>query len=164
MHVCPVPGHGTSPIVSASPDTQVNSLGAARVGDICGCGAVITTGFPSIVVDNRPLAHLGSPSSHGGSIVSGSPDSFGGFMSAAAAGSVIIDFARLGAIRPDGSLDEGLMTELKPVAHRAPVAVQPWRTAAGSLRLPAGGGLPHVPRRPELPEDLAPGFLQFGAH
>ncbi|TXI32118.1 MAG: hypothetical protein E6Q69_09660, partial [Aquipseudomonas alcaligenes] len=65
MHVCPIPGHGTSPITSASPDTKVNFLGAARVGDVCGCGAVITTGFPSIIVDNRPLAYLGSPTSHG---------------------------------------------------------------------------------------------------
>lgn len=61
MHVCPIPGHGTSPIVSASPDTQINFLGAARVGDVCGCGAAITTGFPSIRIDNRPLAYLGRP-------------------------------------------------------------------------------------------------------
>ncbi|WP_371257607.1 PAAR domain-containing protein [Pseudomonas sp. BAY1663] len=63
MHVCPIPGHGTSPITSASPDTQINFLGAARVGDVCGCGAVITTGFPSIIIDYRPLAYLGSPTS-----------------------------------------------------------------------------------------------------
>ncbi|MCY1288750.1 PAAR motif protein [compost metagenome] len=142
MHVCPVPGHGTSPIVSASPGTQVNSLGTARVGDVCGCGAVITTGFPSIVVDSRPLAYLGSPSSHGGSIVSGSPDSFGGFMSAAAAGSVIIDFARLGAIRPDGSLDEGLMAELlaDPNLERRALlsgaVVQPGKASTMATRKP----------------------------
>jgi uncharacterized Zn-binding protein involved in type VI secretion len=112
MHVCPIPGHGTSPITSASPDTQVNFLGAARVGDLCGCGAVITTGFPSIVVDHRPLAYLGSPSSHGGSIISGSPDTFGGFQFGGAATQAIVDFAKLGAVRPDGSVDERLMAEL----------------------------------------------------
>ncbi|AZC67583.1 PAAR domain-containing protein [Pseudomonas chlororaphis] len=112
MHVCPIPGHGTSPITSASPDTQINFLGAARVGDVCGCGAVITTGFPSIIVDYRPLAHLGSPTSHGGSIISGSPDTFGGFQFGGAAIQAIVDFAKLGAVRPDGSVNDQLMTEL----------------------------------------------------
>lgn len=112
MHVCPIPGHGTSPIASASPDTQVNFLGAARVGDVCGCGAVITTGFPSIIVDYRPLAYLGSATSHGGSILSGSSDTFGGFQFGGAATQTIVDFAKLGAVRPDGSVDNQLMAEL----------------------------------------------------
>lgn len=59
-HVCPLPGHGTTPIASASADTNINFMGSARVGDTCGCGAVITTGFPSIQVNGRPMAHLGS--------------------------------------------------------------------------------------------------------
>ncbi|MFN9529489.1 MAG: PAAR domain-containing protein [Pseudomonadaceae bacterium] len=117
MHVCPIPGHGTSPIVSASPDTQVNFLGTARVGDVCGCGAVITTGFPSIVVDNRPLAYLGSPTNHGGTIISGSPDTFGGFQFGGAATQTIVDFAKLGAVRPDGSVDDQLMAELLADPH-----------------------------------------------
>jgi uncharacterized Zn-binding protein involved in type VI secretion len=117
MHVCPIPGHGTSPIVSASPDTQINFLGAARVGDVCGCGAAITTGFPSILIDNRPLAYLGSPTSHGGTIISGSPDTFGGFQSGGSATSTIVDFAKLGAVRPDGSVDDQLMAELLADPH-----------------------------------------------
>ncbi|MBP5143595.1 PAAR domain-containing protein, partial [Pseudomonas chlororaphis] len=32
-HVCPLPGHGTTPIASASSDININSMGAARVGD-----------------------------------------------------------------------------------------------------------------------------------
>lgn len=114
-HVCPIPGHGSSPIVSASSDTLVNTLGAARVGDVCGCGAAITTGFPSIIVDGRPLAYLGSPSNHGGTIISGSGDSFGGFVTGgagAAFAGAIIDFAKLGAVRPDGSVDEVRMAAL----------------------------------------------------
>lgn len=58
-HVCPLPGHGTTPIASASADFNINFMGSARVGDTCGCGAVITTGFPSILVNGRPMAHLG---------------------------------------------------------------------------------------------------------
>lgn len=55
-HVCPLPGHGTTPIASASGDVNINFMGSARVGDTCGCGAVITTGFPSIQVNGRPMA------------------------------------------------------------------------------------------------------------
>ncbi|MBJ7547260.1 PAAR domain-containing protein [Pseudomonas sp. OA3] len=69
QHSCPIPGHGVTPVASSSPDTIFNMLGAARVGDVCGCGAVITVGFPSVAVNYRPLAHLGSPTSHGGSIM-----------------------------------------------------------------------------------------------
>lgn len=112
MHACPIKGHGTTPIVSASPDTQINFLGAARVGDLCGCGAAITVGFPSIVVDNRPLAYLGSPTSHGGKVIAGSADTFGGFNVGGGTAQVIVDFAKLGAIRPDGSVDEPLMANL----------------------------------------------------
>ncbi|KPB71244.1 hypothetical protein ALQ51_03131 [Pseudomonas cannabina] len=32
-HVCPLPGHGTTPIASASGDVNINGMGAARVGD-----------------------------------------------------------------------------------------------------------------------------------
>jgi uncharacterized Zn-binding protein involved in type VI secretion len=118
VHLCPVPGHGTSPILSASSSTQINSLGAARVGDTCGCGAVITTGFPSIVVDYRPLAHLGSPTSHGGSIDSGSHDTVGGVGGVGGVkfkdldSRAVVDFAKLNAVRPDGSIDEPLMAQL----------------------------------------------------
>jgi uncharacterized Zn-binding protein involved in type VI secretion len=111
-HVCPMPGHGTTPIASASADTNINFMGSARVGDTCGCGAVITTGFPSIQVNGRPMAHLGSPTSHGGTIITGSGDVGGGFVMGAAPGASIINFAVLGAIRPDGSVDDERMATL----------------------------------------------------
>ena len=111
-HVCPVPGHGTTPIASASADTNINFMGSARVGDTCGCGAVITTGFPSIQVNGRPMAHLGSPTSHGGTIITGSSDVGGGFVMGAAPGASIINFAVLGAIRPDGTVDDERMATL----------------------------------------------------
>lgn len=88
-HVCPLPGHGTTPIASASGDVNINFMGSARVGDTCGCGAVITTGFPSIQVNGRPMAHLGSPTSHGGTIITGSGDVGGGFVMGDAGGAAI---------------------------------------------------------------------------
>ncbi|QLL15704.1 polymorphic toxin type 44 domain-containing protein [Pseudomonas chlororaphis] len=111
-HVCPMPGHGITPIASASADAHINFMGAARVGDTCGCGAVITTGFPSILINYRPLAHMGSPTSHGGTIITGSGDTFGGFVMGVAPGAVIINFAALGAFRPDGSVDDEKMATL----------------------------------------------------
>jgi uncharacterized Zn-binding protein involved in type VI secretion len=111
-HVCPLPGHGTTPIASASADTNINLMGSARVGDTCGCGAVITTGFPSIQVNGRPMAHLGSPTSHGGTIITGSGDVGGGFVMGDAGGATIINFMALGAFRPDGSVDDEKMATL----------------------------------------------------
>ncbi|ROM91075.1 polymorphic toxin type 44 domain-containing protein [Pseudomonas brassicacearum] len=111
-HTCPLPGHGTTPIASASADTNINFMGAARVGDTCGCGAVITTGFPSILVNGRPMAHLGSPTSHGGTIITGSGDVGGGFVFGGGAGAAIINFAKLGAIRPNGTVDDEKMATL----------------------------------------------------
>ncbi len=111
-HVCPLPGHGITPITSASADVNISFAGAARVGDVCGCGAVITTGFPSILVNHRPMAHSGSPTSHGGTIITGSIDTFGGFVMGAAPDAAIIDFAVLGVFRPDGSIDDEKMATL----------------------------------------------------
>ncbi|EGH21939.1 PAAR domain-containing protein [Pseudomonas syringae pv. broussonetiae] len=111
MHLCPLPGHGCTPIVTASSDTLINGMSAARVGDMCGCGAVIVTGFPSIFINGRPMAHLGSPTSHGGTIISGSPDVGGGSDFGDAAGPAI-DFSRLGILRKDGTLDEPKLNQL----------------------------------------------------
>lgn len=44
LHVCPIPGHGVTPIVSGSLDTATDGRPNARVGDTAGCGAVIVTG------------------------------------------------------------------------------------------------------------------------
>lgn len=111
-HVCPMPGHATTPIASASGDVNINFMGSARVGDTCGCGAVITTGFPSIQVNGRPMAHLGSPTSHGGTIITGSGDVGGGFVMGDAGGATIINFMALGAFRPDGTVDDEKMATL----------------------------------------------------
>ncbi len=44
MHVCPIPGHGVTPIVSGSLNTATDGRPNARMGDMAGCGAVIVTG------------------------------------------------------------------------------------------------------------------------
>ncbi len=44
LHVCPIPGHGVTPIITGSLDTLTEGKPNARTGDITGCGAVIVTG------------------------------------------------------------------------------------------------------------------------
>jgi hypothetical protein len=58
------------------------------------------------------MAHLGSPTSHGGTIITGSSDVGGGFIMGVPPGTAIIKFAVLGAIRPDGTFDDERMATL----------------------------------------------------
>ncbi|RLB91813.1 MAG: PAAR domain-containing protein [Deltaproteobacteria bacterium] len=44
LHVCPIPGHGVTPIVTGSLDTLTEGQPNARIGDITACGAIIVTG------------------------------------------------------------------------------------------------------------------------
>ena len=44
LHVCPIPGHGVTPIITGSLNTLTEGKPNARMGDITGCGAVIVTG------------------------------------------------------------------------------------------------------------------------
>jgi len=44
LHACPIPGHGVTPIVTGSLDTDTEGMPDARIGDVTACGAVIVTG------------------------------------------------------------------------------------------------------------------------
>ncbi|WP_249677920.1 polymorphic toxin type 44 domain-containing protein [Pseudomonas abieticivorans] len=160
-HVCPLPGHGTTPIASASGDVNINFMGSARVGDTCGCGAVITTGFPSIQVNGRPMAHLGSPTSHGGTIITGSGDVGGGFVMGDAGGATIINFMALGAFRPDGSVDDEKMAtlltdpNLKEKALAANALVDPKASGKEPEGEAEEKAEPTVCKDPDMMEELA---------
>ncbi|KAA5839222.1 hypothetical protein F2A38_20365 [Pseudomonas chlororaphis] len=160
-HVCPLPGHGTTPIASASGDININSMGAARVGDTCGCGAVITTGFPSIILNDRPMAHLGSPTTHGGTIITGSPNTFGGFVMGPTPGAAIINFAALGVFRSDGSVDDEKMAtlladpKLTEKAAAANALVDPNAASKASEEKPEPNDGPEGCTHPNMMEKLA---------
>jgi len=47
LHICPIPGHGVTPIVTGSFDTITEGQPNARVGDITACGAMIVTVSPN---------------------------------------------------------------------------------------------------------------------
>lgn len=69
-HACP--RHGMNAIVQGG-TALVDGRPVARVGDKCGCGAVIVKGSSMGTNDGRPIAYLGSTTSCGGTIVEGSP-------------------------------------------------------------------------------------------
>ena len=101
MHVCPIKGHGSSPIMPNGSSILVEGKPIARVGDVTGCGAVITQGYPLALADGMPVAYLGSPTSHGGSIVSGNPRVILGVATTTAP---VVDFAMAGALDDKGQL------------------------------------------------------------
>lgn len=72
-HVCPV--HGTNAITQVATRSTCDARPIATVGDVTGCGAVITTGTAACIIDGKPAAIIGSTTSHGGSIVEGSAQS-----------------------------------------------------------------------------------------
>lgn len=102
-HVCPMKGHGSSPIMPNGSNILVEGKSIARVGDVTGCGAVIAQGYPLALADGMPVAYLGSPTSHGGSIVSGNPRVILGVATSTAP---VVDFALAGALDDKGQLTQ----------------------------------------------------------
>ena len=50
-HVCPIPGHGVTPIVTGSLKTTTDGRPNAGMGDTTGCGATIVGGSLDTVMD-----------------------------------------------------------------------------------------------------------------
>jgi uncharacterized Zn-binding protein involved in type VI secretion len=73
--------HGGA-IVSGSPNTTVNGLPVARVGDTYACPIhgpnPIVSGSPRAFANGRNIAHIGSATACGATITSGSPNTFVG--------------------------------------------------------------------------------------
>lgn len=70
---CPIPGHGTNPIAAGSPDVLFDSLPAARMGDPSACGGAMAGAvIPTVLINGKPAAVVGSVGSHGNVVVAGS--------------------------------------------------------------------------------------------
>lgn len=70
---CPIPGHGTNPIVAGSPDVLFDSLPAARMGDPTGCGSALASAvIPNVLINGKPATTIGTVGSHGNTVVAGS--------------------------------------------------------------------------------------------
>lgn len=70
---CPIPGHGTNPIVSGSPNVNFDGLAAARMTDKSACGSPITGAVSGTVfINGLNAATLDSTGGHGNVIIGGS--------------------------------------------------------------------------------------------
>ncbi len=81
MHVCPmvtvlVPHVGGPILPPGCPAVLIAGMPAAFVGGMCTCVGppdVIAKGSMSVFVGGMPLARMGDPTAHGGSIIFGAP-------------------------------------------------------------------------------------------
>lgn len=70
---CPLPGHGTNPIASGSPNVNFDGLAAARMTDKSACGSPITGAVSATVLINGLNASTqGSTGGHGNVVMGGS--------------------------------------------------------------------------------------------
>lgn len=70
---CPMPGHGTNPIATGSPNVFFDNLPAARMSDTSACGSPIVGAVAStVLINGLPAATLGSTGGHGSVIIGGS--------------------------------------------------------------------------------------------
>ncbi|MGV8865184.1 MAG: PAAR domain-containing protein [Pseudomonas sp.] len=70
---CPLPGHGTNPIVEGSGDVFFDGLPAARQGDATECGGTMSGGLATTVfINGRPAATVDSVGTHGNKVTAGS--------------------------------------------------------------------------------------------
>ncbi|MGE8361284.1 PAAR domain-containing protein [Pseudomonas sp.] len=70
---CPIPGHGTNPIVTGSGDVLFDGLSAARLSDVSACGSPIAGNVSSTVfINGLNAATLGSVGGHGNTVIAGS--------------------------------------------------------------------------------------------
>ncbi|PAU51318.1 hypothetical protein BZL41_26970 [Pseudomonas sp. PIC25] len=70
---CPVPGHGTNPIVAGSPNVLFDGKPAARQGDPTACGSALASAtIPNVLINGMPATTIGTVGSHGNTVVAGS--------------------------------------------------------------------------------------------
>jgi uncharacterized Zn-binding protein involved in type VI secretion len=72
MHKCGIALHGVNAIAGPCCDTvQIGGLLAARVGDLCACGAPIAKGSATVLIGGQFAARKDDVTGHGGTIKKG---------------------------------------------------------------------------------------------
>ncbi|OLF51092.1 PAAR domain-containing protein [Pseudomonas chlororaphis] len=70
---CPLPGHGTNPIVAGSGDVFFDGLPAASQGDASACGGAMSGGLATtVLINGKPAATVDSVGTHGNIVTGGS--------------------------------------------------------------------------------------------
>lgn len=119
--LCPLPGHGNSPIATGSPDVLIDGLPAARMGDTTACGAALNGNvIPNVLINGQPAVVLGSLGSHGNVVVGGS-------------GTVIIGNSAAGAASSSVSTSSTSDASAGAAATSTHAAAQALRTAESRL-------------------------------
>ncbi len=123
---CPLPGHGSNPIVGGSPDVFFDHLSAARQGDATACGATLSANvIANVLINGKPATVVGSVGTHGNLVVGG-------------AGTVLIGNSGGGA--PALALaPPKLCLQCLLLAARRNQALVPWKASAAH-REPAPAG------------------------
>ncbi|MGB4074356.1 PAAR domain-containing protein [Pseudomonas sp.] len=128
---CPIPGHGTNPIVAGSPDVLFDNLSAARMGDPTACGSKLASAvIPTVLINGKPATTLGTLGNHGNVVVGGS-------------GTVIIGTSGGGAafIAPTPVVMAGVFNEhfiIRDSITGEPLADQPYRLETESGQVITG--------------------------
>lgn len=70
---CPIPGHGSNPIVAGSADVLFDGLPAARMGDPTACGSALASAvIPTVLINGKPATTIGTVGNHGNVVTAGS--------------------------------------------------------------------------------------------
>jgi len=70
---CPLPGHGTNPIVVGSGDVFFDGLAAASQGDASACGGALVGDLATtVLINGKSAATVGSVGTHGNKVTAGS--------------------------------------------------------------------------------------------
>ncbi|WP_339526003.1 PAAR domain-containing protein [Pseudomonas sp. EL_65y_Pfl2_R96] len=70
---CPLPGHGTNPIVAGSGDVFFDGLAAASQGDASACGGALVGDLATtVLINGKSAATVGSVGTHGNKVTAGS--------------------------------------------------------------------------------------------
>jgi len=129
---CPVPGHGTNPIATGSPNVFFDNLPAARMSDTSACGSPIVGAVAStVLINGLPAATLGSMGGHGSVIIGGSGSVIIGDSPVAAPFTAPSPSKLAAAATPVATA--AVPTSQPPAAPRAAQPAQP----AGSITRPA---------------------------
>lgn len=93
---CPLPGHGTNPIVSGSADVFFDGLAAARQTDTTACGSALTSNVvPNVLINGLPAVTIGTLGNHGNVVVGGSGTVIIGMSGGGAAVSAVASLLKL---------------------------------------------------------------------
>lgn len=110
------PKCGTAALSQGSADLAFDGLPAATLGHACGCSAVLSAAvIPTVLINGRPAAVLGSLTSHGGVVIGGSGSVIIGLDAGGAAKGACASHAGTTGLAPGQGKPSALRDRERPV-------------------------------------------------